>query len=125
MLKGKPQTGEQANKIVQYKLPGLVPHKVGQGVQTNLEQREPPHGTAEIRDAIRGSRVVLETKMDLKTMDINHLRLDLRKVVERVTTTKEEVTTLLKTVHDLQATVAGLKCSATQMNKRLEDLKGE
>ncbi|KAJ1141956.1 hypothetical protein NDU88_008284 [Pleurodeles waltl] len=59
--------------------------------------------------------------MDTMAMDIKHLRLDLRKVVERVTTTETEVATLQNTARELQTTLVDLKRGKTQLDECLED----
>ncbi|KAJ1176153.1 hypothetical protein NDU88_001436 [Pleurodeles waltl] len=59
--------------------------------------------------------------MDTMAEDINHLRLDLRRVAERVMTTEEEVTTLHTTEQERQATVTELRSNATLMNDWLKD----
>ncbi|KAJ1153596.1 hypothetical protein NDU88_006355 [Pleurodeles waltl] len=77
--------------------------------------------TVESLVAIQGSRQMLETKMDAMSMDINHLRLDLRKVADRVMSTEEDVASLKQEMKGLQAVVSGLKCSVTHMDGRVED----
>ncbi|KAJ1119102.1 hypothetical protein NDU88_007288 [Pleurodeles waltl] len=114
----------QPNTIVQYTVP--VPGPQEKGSQANMAQEAADYlqGTTEILAAIQGSKQALETKMEAMSMDINHLPLDLHKVAERVTTTKEDVVALNRENKDCQATVAWLKCSATQVEESMEDAEG-
>ncbi|KAJ1083807.1 hypothetical protein NDU88_003962 [Pleurodeles waltl] len=66
----------------------------GQGDQVGPERREEVQDMVEILDAIPGTHVVLESKMGNIMMEINHLRLILRKVAEMVTHKEGEVVML-------------------------------
>ncbi|KAJ1185744.1 hypothetical protein NDU88_002531 [Pleurodeles waltl] len=81
--------------------------------------------TAELLAAIQGSCVALGGKMDSIARDINHLRLDLRKVADHLPAVKDDVDALKKEVKWRRAEVDESKCSATQMEERLEDTKDQ
>ncbi|KAJ1162555.1 hypothetical protein NDU88_003023 [Pleurodeles waltl] len=61
-----------------------------QGVQIN-EQSSPALSLADLMEAIKGTPTELTTKIDLVAIDVNLLRVDLRGVVDRVTTTETNV----------------------------------
>ncbi|KAJ1185540.1 hypothetical protein NDU88_002332 [Pleurodeles waltl] len=105
---------------MQYPTPGrgLSPAE-GQDAPT-----QPSQDTTDILEAIKGIREALEHKMDTMAIDINHLHLDIRKVVERITNTEEEVKTLWAMVEELQTKVIELNKVAFQNSERLEDAKG-
>ncbi|KAJ1184676.1 hypothetical protein NDU88_001479 [Pleurodeles waltl] len=124
MVKDKPVKLSQSNTIVQYTISGQDKQKPCQDALMPVEREGSTQGTAEILEAIRGSREALEMKMDTMAMDVNHLRLDVQKVAERVTTVAEEVASLQTTVQELQAKVATLEGSTGHIVDRLEDAEG-
>ncbi|KAJ1190314.1 hypothetical protein NDU88_007052 [Pleurodeles waltl] len=99
MVKDKRSKMVQVNDIFQYTVTGSGPQE--KEPETNVTQGAVDHsqGTAETLGLIQGSRKALDHKMDAMSMDINYLRLNLRIVVERVTTTKEDVASLNLEMH--------------------------
>ncbi|KAJ1169900.1 hypothetical protein NDU88_001788 [Pleurodeles waltl] len=63
--------------------------------------------------------------MDTMAMDINHLRLDLCKVAERVTSTEGEVDELPNKVCTLQATMETIQSDVTRMAIWVKDADGQ
>ncbi|KAJ1164325.1 hypothetical protein NDU88_004765 [Pleurodeles waltl] len=113
MGKDKFQRGAQANEIVQYTIPSQ-----GTGQRTedshNAEDGPQTQDTQDILEALRGTRIALEGKMDTMAMDINnHLRLGFRKVAERVTSTEGEVADIQNIVRTLSATMETLQSEVT------------
>ncbi|KAJ1144497.1 hypothetical protein NDU88_010796 [Pleurodeles waltl] len=124
MEKDQLQRGAQANKIVQYTVTGQETGDREEERQRSPHKRPQAQDTQEILEAICGTRVALECKMGTMAMDINHLRLDLCKVAERVTSTEEEVIELKGKVQTLQATVDTLQSAATRMEICVENAEG-
>ncbi|KAJ1099925.1 hypothetical protein NDU88_005018 [Pleurodeles waltl] len=84
---------------------------------------KPSRDTSEILAAIQISRIALENKVDFLAMDINHLRLDLHKVGNRVTGEEKEITALQRNLTELLKEIDTLKANLSQLEHQLEDAK--
>ncbi|KAJ1109130.1 hypothetical protein NDU88_006495 [Pleurodeles waltl] len=126
---GKRNSGKYENWTENYANPSPHPLTVdGIGsLQSGLVNRyEGLTPTAEeLLASIQGSRVALAGKMDLIAFEINHLRMDLRKVADQTTAVEDYVNVLKQEVKSLRARVAGLKCSATYMQDVLRTMGGD
>ncbi|KAJ1195792.1 hypothetical protein NDU88_005060 [Pleurodeles waltl] len=124
MGRDKLQRGAQVDKIVQYTIPGQGSGDRRTEDPPNMEERPQTQDTHEILEVMQGTRVALEAKMDTMAMDINHLRLDLRKVAVRVMSTEGEIDELQNKICTLQATIETLQSEATRMAILVEDAEG-
>ncbi|KAJ1097876.1 hypothetical protein NDU88_002992 [Pleurodeles waltl] len=95
----------QANKIDQYKVFRL------ETLQLEHDQIQPEgvldqtHTAAELVAVIQGSWVTLEGKIDSMAIKINHLNLDLQKVVDHTTAVEDSVDALNWKIKSLGAVV--------------------
>ncbi|KAJ1136612.1 hypothetical protein NDU88_003027 [Pleurodeles waltl] len=110
MDKEKRAKAAQSNKIAQYTVthPGTPLQASDQGNRTGVEEQNYSIG----RDlgTIPGSQIALETKKDMKAIEMNNLGMDLQKG-DRVMAQEDDVNKLKKEIKTLRAILVGLKYS--------------
>ncbi|KAJ1122584.1 hypothetical protein NDU88_001070 [Pleurodeles waltl] len=79
---------------------------------------------SDLLNAIEGSRSDMVAKIDSVAIEVNLLRTNIRKVVERVTTTEGHVENLQPEVAGVRDTVSSLQKLTFRLEEHIEDAKG-
>ncbi|KAJ1117519.1 hypothetical protein NDU88_005718 [Pleurodeles waltl] len=128
MGRHKQTDASQGNTMEQYTTPVVLPQCVarlevsGGAVGTPLNTKEPSR--AELLAAIQGSRVALEGKIEMVAVDSNLLRVDLRKVSDKVKVAEGSIAELQTEVGSLRKQMGQATSTVRRLEAWLEDAEG-